>query len=643
MSSSSFPQPPSDSADPVLAPPSLRWTQIAVSSDMMSRSPEETRMTVNWNSSIAVFVAESPTEDPCEKISYLKVSITISGIQHAENLNPDARTIINAVLGSRERALDFETEYLGCYGVLLRVAVYPEADVRLDTALTPTLARYPHIVDFEPKRRDLYQASSIGSEILTGSSSQASVDITSKSIQSTEFGISASAGYGKEDAAHATVSANAKWNQSQEQDRSSGGNAGITSQNKIDTTANISQLYTTLTGYHSGTNVAHILMLPRPHTEQPVSQDQRTFVPGLRLIEGIQEFVFVVARPTDSTGFRSVVTLDTAHLSEHTRTSMDSVTGPSPSGDMMPPTQYFGGPFDADSVSINVPTSAEMRDGVRIILRSYSTSIVAGTPRSSSIGAIFTVPDGFEIDTSRGDLGHPGISRISETGDTERITSFDYYAIDPQHASLTAAVQYGLLDSSPFLLLTFTLFLRPSAPITPPSTSSSGRIDMLVAERTLDVRYTAGDNGCPLPTNTGSAVFIAHEAAINSPMSIGARLPSYLRQTIQKHLQVTTTVSSSADQQIFDLSKTDYFKNRLLDLFSHRKEILLSSAASVKSLHGERLTKTFGEKASIQRLLVQDLYSFSSALGISLTEAAEIRFAFVKSLILSSMGFAVKN
>src|SRR5206468_9631153 len=80
------------------------------------------------------------------------------------------------------------------------------------------------------------------------------------------------------------------------------------------TTTNLSQLYNLLTGYHPGTNRAVFLMLARPHVLQPT--DHRTFVQGLRYIEGVQDFFLVVARPKEIEGLCIEASLDTGHFPE---------------------------------------------------------------------------------------------------------------------------------------------------------------------------------------------------------------------------------------------------------------------------------------------------------------------------------------
>ncbi len=79
----------------------------------------------------------------------------------------------------------------------------------------------------------------------------------------------------------------------------------------------ISQMYNLLTGYNTGTNRAVFIMLPRPHTLQPT--DLRTFIRGVRIIEGLQEFFLIVTRPADES-FKELcieTSLETAHIPEN--------------------------------------------------------------------------------------------------------------------------------------------------------------------------------------------------------------------------------------------------------------------------------------------------------------------------------------
>src|SRR5207249_1224388 len=52
---------------------------------------------------------------------------------------------------------------------------------------------YPHIVDFEPKMRDLYQAATDVGEVLTASVSEVTTDKTLASTQTSETGLALNA------------------------------------------------------------------------------------------------------------------------------------------------------------------------------------------------------------------------------------------------------------------------------------------------------------------------------------------------------------------------------------------------------------------------------------------------------------------
>lgn len=180
-----------------------------------------------------------------------------------------------------------------------------------------TIGDYPHIVDFEPKTRDLYQSATDQGEILTASTSGISTGKSLSNTSSSEMGLGLTYNAGAT-AGPLSVgeggSLTGKW----------GNTATDASTTQIDqsrerretqgTTTNITQQYNILTGYHAGTNRAAFLMLPRPHTLQ--ATDYRTFVRGLRMIEGVQEFFLVVSRPAAVPGICIETSLETGHFPE---------------------------------------------------------------------------------------------------------------------------------------------------------------------------------------------------------------------------------------------------------------------------------------------------------------------------------------
>jgi hypothetical protein len=209
-----------------------------------------------------------------------------------------------------------------------------------------TLSDYPHIIDFEPKTRDLYQTATDQSELLTGSSGSINTGKSLTNTSSSQMGLglaaSISGSYGGVNFG-GSGSLTSSW----------GNSTSDTSNTQIDqsretretqgSTTNITQQYNLLTGYHAGTNRAAFLMLPRPHTLQ--ATDYRTFIRGLRMIEGVQEFFLIVSRPIELPGLCIEATLETGHFPE----TVSTLTPQAPPG----PTTVK----DAPAVPINVPGS----------------------------------------------------------------------------------------------------------------------------------------------------------------------------------------------------------------------------------------------------------------------------------------------
>ena len=179
------------------------------------------------------------------------------------------------------------------------------------------ISDFPHIVDLEPKQRDLYQAASETGEILTASTSSVKTDKTLANTEETESGFKLGAEVPIPDAppgSKLTGSFERKRTEKEEDTWSVGTDASRERRETQGTTTQLSQMYNLLSGYHVGTNRASFLMLPRPHVLQPT--DHRTFVQGLRYMEGIQEFLLIVSRPEDIEGIAVEASLDTGHFPE---------------------------------------------------------------------------------------------------------------------------------------------------------------------------------------------------------------------------------------------------------------------------------------------------------------------------------------
>jgi hypothetical protein len=181
---------------------------------------------------------------------------------------------------------------------------------------TVTLDDYPHIIDFEPKTRDLYQAATDQSEVLTGSNTGINTGKSLANTSSSQMGLSLSGGYAAGQTGGPNISAGLTglWGNTTADSSSTQIDQSRDRRETQGTTTNITQQYNLLTGYHAGTNRATFLMLPRPHTLQ--ATDYRTFVRGLRMIEGVQEFFLIVSRPKALSGICVEAALETGHFPE---------------------------------------------------------------------------------------------------------------------------------------------------------------------------------------------------------------------------------------------------------------------------------------------------------------------------------------
>ena len=295
-------------------PTNIPWCHVATTENMMDRRVGAELFPAPWRSSVSIYAYEPLQEDlpeqyAKERLTYIKVSCSITGYQPSRN--EVEAGIADLDDGSADLRLIFE-EYLACYGVLLNVSVFPL--VSSGNSIRPAmvggddLSIYPHIVAMEPKTRDLYQVATESGEALTASHSGIKTDKSFASTSSSETGLAGEWG---------GVKASQKWGYSENDSQSLQADSSRERRETEGTSTQINQMYNLLTGYHQGTNRATFLMLPRPHVLQP--SDRRTFVQGLRQIEGIQDFFLVVVRPEEVDGICIESFLETGHFSEHAK------------------------------------------------------------------------------------------------------------------------------------------------------------------------------------------------------------------------------------------------------------------------------------------------------------------------------------
>jgi len=305
-------------------PTDIPWKRICVTEDMMDKVVCDTELPPKWQSSIAVF-KYVPEEDyqlfPEYKISYLKMTATIAGYQPLDdeiqgNIDWDGVDVTTI-----EGLTELLNSYYPCNGSILQVVVGPpgkDPDMSLD--------KYPFLLDFEPKKRELYEVATDTNEKQSRSIETVHLSKsagTTQSLEVLDVDMGGSTGFGMQGLYAGTgggfsfsSSSQGQWGtKSLNTDQSQVTRTVEAGQEKRELyshTTQLSQMYHLLDSYHLGTNRAVFFVQPRPH----VLEEPSGFVRGPRKVEGIQEFFLVVAQPKDQEDFCVSVRMDTAHLME---------------------------------------------------------------------------------------------------------------------------------------------------------------------------------------------------------------------------------------------------------------------------------------------------------------------------------------
>jgi hypothetical protein len=329
-----------------------------------------------------------------DRITYLKVSCTITGFQPSQDEKEQIVSLLEATEVDYAKIEQIIGEYFGCYGVLLNVSVHP-----YDEKLKNDFDKYPRIVDFEPKIRDFYQAASETGEVLTTSTGRVTTNKSFGSTESTQSSWNATAGATVSPEAAAEIigvpvgvsttgSTGGVRTDTDQQNWSTTTDASRERKELQSTTTQLSQMYNLLTGYHTGSNRAAFLMLPRPHILQPT--DHRTFAQGLRIIEGVQDFFLVVVRPAGQDKLKVDAHLQTGHFPENT-----SIVAPSDSETF----ETLDSTFPIEDQHTNEDTGTVIGDGFT-------------TKRMTERLDVVDEANGWEADPTQGDPGHGGVRQI---------------------------------------------------------------------------------------------------------------------------------------------------------------------------------------------------------------------------------------
>jgi hypothetical protein len=384
---------------------------------MMDKTFCDKKMPTPFRSSISLYTYQPKDEDLPEEyikcgqtITYLKVSCSITGYQHSEEIKGQIVDLLASVdeidYSKIEQIIE---EYYGCYGVMLNVSVHPSEKNKDD------LKKYPHIIDFVPKLRDFYQAESETGEVLTSSTGKLSAAISYGSVDSTQNSRNAGstlrvpeksvnvAGVGgiKEGSA-----AEVRADTGQVRKETDQAIWGVTTDAPREpgegqfTTIQLSQMYNLLTGYHSGTNRTSFVMLPRPHVMQPT--DRRTFIQGLRMIEGIQDFFLIVLRDKPDSTLRVDVNLQTGHFPENLNIKRNSEDE------------------EFEFTSYRIKT-----DLIILKAKDIGAGFKEGKKESFSFVSNNVIPEGWQSDVNSGEPGRGGVKEISPGKITIPVIDFE--------------------------------------------------------------------------------------------------------------------------------------------------------------------------------------------------------------------------
>jgi hypothetical protein len=584
-----------------------------------------------WRSSIAISVYEPSIEDLpeeiCERITYIKITCSITGYQPTDIEKRLAKVTFPDI--PTEQLSRIIGQYFACYGTLLNVAVGPPPE---PSATNPFehpkvgLKDYPHIIDFEPKTRDLYQTTTEEGEILTASRSELNTSKSFTNADTTESGLAiagavlgavagAAAGSPQTGAAIGGAIGSAyKWGETAQDTKVTTVDDARERRERHATSTTLSQMYNLLTSYHLGTNRATFLMLPRPHILQPTIY--RTFVQGVRAIEGVQEFFLIVARPKEMQGLSIEALLETSHFPEDV--------------EVEPPTQEY-----------------------YTIVKTIEVGPITVSPATAGINERRTLKiekdlhgfevDGWEFDPRQGAAGRPGIRQDhihpddNADGDTggggwpyELLPAMENYffaAIKPDSVQINALLRSRVHYSTTFHR-NYQIFLRK-----PKSSSGTPNIDigrMIITSRGLCTGFLS-DNPCPksleipqVPTQNESVVD-ERRISVRSNFELdNGKGSKFVKEGLRAIQNAMTTSSSEISRRPYGTTKfidTDYFKDKVAELISKdRMNTPLTSISEVPREIVERLgTHTVNE------VLRLDLSTFARKSGLSLSDAAAVR------------------
>ncbi len=471
------------------------------------------------------------------------------------------------------------------------------------------LADYPHVIDFEPKVRDLYQAATESGEVLTDSKSGIKTDKSLTHTESTQssmsLGLKVPIPNTPAVGEISTTRTNTDTDQTQWAVHADSSRERRETQG---TTTQLSQMYNLLTGYHVGTNRAVFLMLARPHVLQPT--DFRTFVQGLRAIEGMQEFFLIVSRPAGMEGLCVEASLETGHFPENVE-----ITEPEP---------------EYDESFEDFPVTKTADSGLF-------------DKKCTSLETLYTIGTGWVIDrrASRGpDPGHLGIKMIEERSNTQATDSLDGYNYMAT-SDVSVTVQGTICGSRvPFsddasFDRTYRVFMRSEQPKPSHQQPSADVERLLITARELCVCFRTKDHCPEVIPRPGRRIF-PDRAIVDEPLiklnpalmtrDAGRRSKAPAVKAFLKQVERTMSNSWRFPRRYpmgeVGFLDSEFFKDRIKRVLP--PEILRRPLADVPGLPAQ-VVRSLGERATVADVLDLDLPRLAQKSGVSIEEAAYVR------------------
>ena len=608
-------------------PINIPWCQIAVTEQMMDKDHGGRQYPAPWRTSMAISAYEPATESLPEefsgkRITYLKVTCTITGYQPTRE---DTDRYVDLDDGSTTFR-QITDEYLACYGARLNIAIHP-ANTQEAGPVTQVrvgdddLANYPHIIALEPKNRDLYQSVTENGELLTASKANVSTDKTLVQTQSTETGVNISGTIGEPKEWGVSAGLTHTWGESDKDSSTIQTDASRERRETQGTTTQLSQMYNLLKGYHQGTNRAAFLMLPRPHTLQ--STDRRTFVQGVRQIEGIQEFMLIVERPAKVNSLCIKAYLETGHFPED-----PDYRAPEPQ-------------YDEHDVRIDLERKVS-NDWSPNPFNSFKKKRSLAIEEAISIAKLAEDDTSWELDHEKGTQGVSQTILPRDTtgpGNLAKLPTNGYSVEPPSTLRISAKITSPKSGSTTFHRR-YTVHLRKqrAEPAEPHTTVA----DLLITQRGLDVCIRSGD-GCPkvvrdesqvVDPTVGAAqyresIVDERKVSVNSSLLTGQAFsdsPLPATRELLRQVQYAMTTSGRSQSRYpagrVGFLDSDYFKNRLVKTMSRGK--LGARLQNIPGLPDEVL-KGLGKECTVADALHMSLSTFSKKTGLSLEKATTAR------------------